>query len=152
MPMPKESGRLQSMGSQSVGHDWATKHSTGHHILLYIHFFSPTPTKRTDAEAEAPILWLPDTMNWLIRKDPDTGKDWRQEEKGTTEDKMVGWHHWLNGHDFEKSLGDGAGREEWHALVHEVLESDKTERLNNNNNQLRVNLHQGREFSLCLTS
>ena len=107
---------------------------------------------RTDAEAEAPRLWLPDTMNWLIRKDPDTGKDWRQEEKGTTEDKMVGWHHWLNGHDFEKSLGDGASREEWHALVHEVLESDKTERLNNNNNQLRVNLHQGREFSLCLIS
>ena len=51
---------------------------------------------RTDAEAEAPILWPPDTKNWFIRKDPDTGKDWRQEEKGTTEDEMVGWHHPLN--------------------------------------------------------
>ena len=53
---------------------------------------------RTDAEAEAPILWPPDVKSWLIRKDPDAGKDWRQEEKGTTEDEMVGWHHWLNGH------------------------------------------------------
>ena len=56
---------------------------------------------RTDAEAEAPILWTPDVKNWLIRKDPDAGKDWRQEEKGTTEDEMVGWHHRLNGHEFE---------------------------------------------------
>ena len=51
---------------------------------------------RTDAEAEAPIFWLPDAKNWLIRKDPDDGKDWGQEEKGTAEDEMVGWHHWLN--------------------------------------------------------
>ena len=56
---------------------------------------------RTDAEAEAPILWLSDEKSWLIRKDPDTGKDWRQEEKGMTEDEMVGWHHWLDGHEFE---------------------------------------------------
>ena len=56
---------------------------------------------RTDAEAETPILGPPDAKNWLIGKDPDSGKDWRQEEKGTTEDEMVGWHHWLNGHDFE---------------------------------------------------
>ena len=53
-------------------------------------------TERTDAEAEAPILWPPDVKSWLIGKDPDAGKDWRQEEKGTTEDEMVGWHHWLN--------------------------------------------------------
>ena len=53
---------------------------------------------RTDAEAETPVLWPPDGKNWLIWKDPDAGKDWRQEEKGTTEDEMVGWHHWLNGH------------------------------------------------------
>ena len=52
---------------------------------------------RTDAEAEAPILWPPDVKNWLIWKDPSAGKDWGQEEKGTTEDEMVGWHHWLNG-------------------------------------------------------
>ena len=60
---------------------------------------------RTDAEAEAPILWLPDVKNWLIGKDPDAGKDWRWEEKGTTEDEMVGSHHWLDGHE----VGDGQG-------------------------------------------
>ena len=66
---------------------------------------------RTDAKAEAPILWPPDVKNWLIGKDPDAGKDWRQEEKGTTEDEMVGWHHWLHGHEFEQALwvGDGQG-------------------------------------------
>ena len=55
---------------------------------------------RTDAEAETPIIWLPDVKNWLIGIDPDAGKDWRQ-EKGITEDEMVGWHHWLSGHEFE---------------------------------------------------
>ena len=55
---------------------------------------------RTDVEVETPIFWPPDAKSWLIWKDPDAGKDWRQEEKGTTEDEMVGWHHWLNGHDF----------------------------------------------------
>ena len=55
---------------------------------------------RPDTEAEAPILWLPDAKSWLIGKDPDAGKDWRREKKGTTEDEMVGWHHWLNGHGF----------------------------------------------------
>ena len=56
---------------------------------------------RTDAEAETPILWPPDAKNWLTRKDPDAGKDWEQEEKGMTEDEMVRWHHWFNGHEFE---------------------------------------------------
>ena len=56
---------------------------------------------RTDAEAETPILWLPDTKSWLIWKDPDAGKDWRREKKGTTENEMVGWYLWLNGHEFE---------------------------------------------------
>ena len=56
---------------------------------------------RTDAEAEASILWPPDAKNWLFRKDLDAGKNWKQEEKGTTEDKMVGWHHRINGHEFE---------------------------------------------------
>ena len=66
---------------------------------------------RTDAKAEATIIWPPDMKNWLIGKDPDAGKDWRQEEKGTTEDEMVGWHHWLNGPEFEQALGvdDGQG-------------------------------------------
>ena len=56
---------------------------------------------RTDAEAETPILWPPDAKNWLIWKDPDAGKDWRQEEKRMTDDEMVGWHHRLNGHESE---------------------------------------------------
>ena len=55
---------------------------------------------RTDVEAETPILWPPDAKSWLIGKDPDAGKDWRQEEKETTKDEMVRWHHWLNGHGF----------------------------------------------------
>ena len=57
--------------------------------------------ERTDAEAEAPILWPPNVKNWLTGKDPDAGNDWRQEEKGMTEDEMVGWHHQLDGHEFE---------------------------------------------------
>ena len=68
---------------------------------------------RTDAQAESPILCPPDAKNWLLWKDPDAGKDWRQEEKGTTEDEMVGWHHWLEGHEFEQAL-----REAWCAAVH----------------------------------
>ena len=56
---------------------------------------------RTDAEAETPILWPPEVKNWLIWKDPDSGKDWGQEKKGMPEDEMVGWHHWLDGHEFE---------------------------------------------------
>ena len=56
---------------------------------------------RTDAEAETPILWPPDAKTWLIWKDPDSGKDWRQEEKGTVENEIVRWHHWLNWHEFE---------------------------------------------------
>ena len=67
-------------------------------------------TGRTDAEAEVPLLWPPDVKSSLIRKDPDAGKDWRQEEKGITEEKMVGWHHWLNGHEFEQVPGDGEGQ------------------------------------------
>ena len=65
-------------------------------------------TGRTDAEAETPILWPPDAKNWLTRRDPDAGKDWGQ--KGTTEDEMAGWHHWLNGYEFEQTLGDGEGQ------------------------------------------
>ena len=66
---------------------------------------------RTDAEAEAPILWPLDVKNWFIGKDPDAGKEWRQEEKGTIEDEMVGWHHRLDGHEFgwTPGVGDGQG-------------------------------------------
>ena len=66
---------------------------------------------RTDAKDETPILWPADAKSWLIWKDPDAGKDWGQAEKGVTEDKMVGWHHWLNGHEFgwTPGVGDGQG-------------------------------------------
>ena len=67
---------------------------------------------RTDAEAETPIFWPPDVKNWLIGQDPDAGKDWRWEEKGTTEAEMVGWHHWLRGHEFEQALGVGWSKKE----------------------------------------
>ena len=68
-------------------------------------------TGRTDVEAETPILWPPDVKSWLIWKDPDAGKDWGKEEKGMTEDEMVGWHHQLNGHEFGWTpwVGDGQG-------------------------------------------
>ena len=65
---------------------------------------------RTGAEAETPILWSPDVKNWLVWKDPDAGKDWGQ-EKWTTEDEMVGWHHWLNEHEFEQAPGVDDGQE-----------------------------------------
>ena len=78
---------------------------------------------RTDAEAETPILWPPDVKSWLIGKDPDAGKDWGQEEKGMTEDEMVGWHHWLDGHEFEQVLDLVMDREAWCAAVHRVAKS-----------------------------
>ena len=86
---------------------------------------------KIDAEAETPILWPPDVSNWLTGKDPDAGKDWRQEEKGMTEDEMVGWHHRLDGHEFEwtSGVGDGQGGlaccDSWGCK-----ESDMTEWLN----------------------
>ena len=86
---------------------------------------------RTDAETEAPILWPPDVEGWLIRKDPDAGKSWRQEENGTTEDEMLRWHHWLNGHESEQAVVDGEGQRSLACcspLYHKEL--DTTERLN----------------------
>ena len=65
---------------------------------------------KTNAEVEAAILWPPDAKNRLTGKDPDSGKDWRQEEKGMTEDEIVGWQHWLNGHEFDQTLGDSEGQ------------------------------------------
>ena len=86
---------------------------------------------KTDVEAETPVLWPPDVKSWLIGKDPDAGRDWGQEEKGTTEDETAGWHHWLGGceSDWTPGIGDGQG-----GLVccgswgHK--ESDPTEQLN----------------------
>jgi len=65
---------------------------------------------RTDVEAETPVLWPPEAKSWLIWKVPDAGKDWGQEEKGTTEDEMIGWHHWHNGHEFGWTVGVGDGQ------------------------------------------
>ena len=78
---------------------------------------------RTDVEAETPILWPHVVKNWLIWKDPDAGKDWRWEEKGTTEDEMIGWHHQLNGHEFEQALGIGDEQGRLDAAVHGVAKS-----------------------------
>ena len=82
-------------------------------------------------EAGTPILWPPDAKNWLSGKDPDAGNDWRQEEKGMTEDQMVGWHHWLNGYEFEQApgVGDGQGSLECYSPWG-CKESDTTEWLN----------------------
>ena len=89
---------------------------------------------RTDAEAETPILWPPHTKSWLIGKDPDAGRDWGQEEKGTTEDEMAGWHHQLDGHEFEWTPGVGDGKPSPSSLAccdsWGRKESDTTEGLN----------------------
>ena len=79
---------------------------------------------RTDTEAETPTLWPPDANNWLIGRDPDSGKDWRQVEKGMTQDELVGCYHWLNGHMFEQDPGDGMDRETWYAAVHGITKNE----------------------------
>ena len=89
---------------------------------------------RTYAEAETPILWPLDVKNWLTGKDPDAGKDWRQEEKGMTEDEMVGWHHRLDGHEFKQAPGDGEGQGSLECCrAWGLKELDTTEWLNNKN-------------------
>ena len=136
--------------SQRIGHDWATftylrcfwtvvlektlesvldwkkiklVNSKGNQYWIFI--------GRTEAEAKAPILWPPDAKKWFFGKDPDAGKDWRREEKGTAEDEMVGWHHRLNVHEVEwtPGVGDGQGGlaccDSWGPK-----ESDMTEQLN----------------------
>ena len=87
---------------------------------------------RTDAKAETPVLWPPHANSWLIVKDPDAGRDWGQEKKGTTEDEMAGWHHQLNGHEFEETLGVGDDGQGGLACCNSwgCKESDMTEQLN----------------------
>ena len=120
-------GRVQRTGVQSE--DYLDSKETkpvnlkGNQLWIF--------TRRTDAET--PILWPPDAKNWLIGKDPDAGKDWRQEEKGTTENEMVGWHHRLDGHEFEQAPGVGDGQRSLACCSPwGCRESDITEWLNNN--------------------
>ena len=104
---------------------------------------------RTDAEAKTPILWPPDAKIWLIWKDPDVGKDWGQEKKGTTEDEMVGWHHRFNGHGFGWTPGAGDGQgglaccSSWGCK-----ESDMTEQLNNSVLMMKTRLSFFQDYSL----
>ena len=86
----------ESIGQQG---DWSIQ------SYLFIYLF----IGRTDAEAEAPVVWPPDAKSWLTEKEADAGKEWGQEEKGVTEDKIIGWHHWLNRHEFEQTPGDSEG-------------------------------------------
>ena len=139
IPWTEEPGGLPSMGLHRARHDWSNLAATAATslllgpknwcfwtVVLEKTLESPLDCKeikpvhpkgnqswifigRINAEAEAPIFWSPDAQNWLIRKDPEAGKDWRQEEKGMTEDEMVGWHHQLDGHEFEQALGVGDG-------------------------------------------
>ena len=78
---------------------------------------------RTDGEAETPILWLPDAKSWLIWKDPDAGQDWKQKEKGITEDEMAGWHHWLDGRESDELWELVMDREAWRAAIHGITKS-----------------------------
>ena len=96
---------------------------------------------RTDAKVEDPVLWPPDEKNQLIKKDPDAGKDWRQEEKGMAEEGKVVWHHQLNGHEFEQTLGEVKDRKTWLVGVHGVEKLYRTEWLNDKNDV---------SFSVCI--
>ena len=93
---------------------------------------------RNDANAETPVLFPPHAKSWLIGKDSDAGRDWGQEEKGTSEDEMAGWHHWLYGRESEWTPGVGDGRGAWRAAIHGVTESDMTE------------LNWKKSFSVCV--
>ena len=95
-------GESQGWGSLMEKFNLCEVHSKGDQSCV---FFG-----RNDAKAETPVLWPPHAKSWLIGKDPDAGRDWEQEEKGTTEDEMVGWHHWLNGHGFGWIVGVGDGQ------------------------------------------
>ena len=112
---------------------------------------------RTDVEAEIPMLWPPDVKSWLIGKNSDAGKDWRQEEKGTTEDEIVGWHHWLDGHELGCVPGVDGQRSLACCRSWGHKESDTTERLNWNYKIIKASKEQGNDFDiicavLCLVA
>ena len=115
IPGTGEPGGLSSMGSHRVGHDWSNLAAAAAEESKWSQTLRPY--------LEAPILWPSDVKNWLIGKDPDVGIFWRQEERWTTEDEMVGWHHWLNGHESEQAPGVGDRQGAWQAAVHGVTKS-----------------------------
>ena len=93
-------------------------------LKIAIGFLADTKTNsRTNVQAETSILWPPDAKSWLIGKDPDAGKHWRQEEKGMTEDEMIRYHHQLNGHEFEQTPGDSGEQRSLASVVHGVTKS-----------------------------
>ena len=107
---------------------------------------------RTDTEAEAPIRWPPDAKSQLNGRDPDAGKDWGLEEKGITQDEMIGWHHWLNGQEFEPTLGDSEGQGS--LMCHSPWshrEWDTADRLNNNKEyqMLKTSVKPGFSYTPC---
>ena len=99
---------------------------------------------RNDAKAETPILWPPHVKSWLIGKDADAGRDWGQEEKGTTEDEMVGWHHRLDGHEFEWTLGVGDGQGGLAFSIHGVAKSWTPLSVTNNVNNYKSKKHKSK--------
>ena len=118
-PMDRGLVGYSPKGSQRVRHNWATKQQKTLENPSDSKEIRPVNSKwnqpwiftgRTDIEVEAPVVWPPDPKSWLIGKDPDAGKNWEQEEKGATEDKMVGWHHQLNGHESKQTPGDSEGQ------------------------------------------
>ena len=105
---------------------------------------------RSDAEAEAPIFWPPDAKNWLIGKDPDAGKDWRWEEKGMTEDEMVGWHHQLDGREFEQTPRDSEGQGNRACCSQWVTKSCPW--LSNRTTQRKYSCKINTHFGICLST
>ena len=131
-------GMLPSVGSQRAGHDCWTDDCWTEPICYY--FLSLPLTWKSTLNipwkdwcwSYSSRLWPPGLKSWLIGKSLDTGKNWRQEQKGETEDEVVGWHHRLNGHEFEQTLGDCEGQESWRAAVQGATNNQNTEQLKNN--------------------
>ena len=143
IPWTEEPGELQFLGSQeSDTTEWLSMHTQSnlHMCKVFSKEMQPVHSKgdqswvffgRNDAKAETPVLWPPHAKSWLIGKDSHAGRDWGQEEKGTTEDEMAGWHHWLDGHGFGWTLGVGDGQGGLACCNSRGRkESDTTERLN----------------------
>ena len=119
----QDRGRQASRAKLGKGTRKVSTHSSWSSLDILLSEKSKVQRRvRTDAEAETPILWPPDAKSWLVWKDPDSGKDWGQEEKGTTEDEMVGWHHRLDGHEL-KLWELVMDRKAWCAAVHGVAKS-----------------------------